>query len=266
MMKRIGFIGCGNMGEALLKGISSSLDHYHFSFTEASERQAEKIVATYKVSHIAENTALAEQSDILFLCVKPGMVTSVLSEIATHLKGDVLLVSIAAGISLETMEQTTSKERKLVRVMPNTPALIGKGVSVLTDNGTLSRSERDELSALFKAVGEVLFLPEASFDAVTALSGSGPAYVYQFILALTQGGVAEGLTVTDALTLATETVIGAAELVKQSGEHPSVLTDRVTSPGGTTIAALSALDKNGFRSAVTEGVKAAAERSRELRK
>ena len=263
-MKTIGFVGCGNMGEALLKGISSAGLHCSFSFIEPSDEKAQKISTTYGATRIEELQSLTTVSDIIIFCVKPALLPALLREAEEELDSERILVSIAAGVSLATMEEASSKTTKLVRVMPNTPALIGKGVSVITDNGTLSKEEQADITRLFKSVGEVLHLPESSFDAVTALSGSGPAYLYQFVLALTQGGVSEGLSVTDALTLATETVIGAAEMIKRTKEHPSVLTDRVTSPGGTTIAALTALNKHGFSSAVIEGVKAASKRSKEL--
>jgi pyrroline-5-carboxylate reductase len=264
---RLGFIGVGKMGAALLGGALRTNfcapeevmvhDVYEGSVQAALERWP-------GVRAAGSNRAIFEDSDLILLCVKPHDVRATLQQAAPASDGR-LLISIAAGIPLERLEQWSENRHRVVRVMPNTPALIGQGASAFALGLHAKEADASTVSALFGGIGFAAQVKEEQLDAVTGLSGSGPAYIYTVIEALTDGGVREGLPRPLALQLAAQTVAGAAAMVIQGGEHPAALRDQVTSPGGTTIAAVAKLEEKGLRSALIEAVRAATERSRELR-
>jgi len=206
------------------------------------------------------------ESEILLLCVKPNDVAGVLREVKAQGRApeDLLILSIAAGVTLAAMEQEVAGRARVIRIMPNTPALIGKGAAAYARGSLASAADAAFTVKLLAAVGTVCEVKESLLDAVTGTSGSGPAYVYTFIEALADGALLEGLPREQALQLAAQTVMGAAAMVLESGEHPAILRDRVTSPGGTTIAGLAALEEGAFRSDVIKAVKAATRRAREL--
>ncbi|MBF0274153.1 MAG: pyrroline-5-carboxylate reductase [Nitrospinae bacterium] len=263
-MKAIGLIGCGNMGEALLKGLQDKCKNVTLSFYEVSK---ERIAAVEKEFNIKSHGAIndiVQQCSYLLLCVKPNIFPQLLHELSRCSLENKVLISIAAGITIKNMEDVIGEKNKIVRVMPNTPALIGKGVSAIANNGNLSDEEINNVTEIFTSVGEVIEIEEKLLDAVTGVSGSGPAYVYTFIQSLVQAGILQGLDSLTAKKLAVETVIGGAEMVKSSSEHIGTLIDKVTSPGGTTISALASLEKNGFKNAVIDAVAAAVNRSKEL--
>lgn len=210
-----------------------------------------------------DNQSVVVESDVVIVAVKPQVIWAVLAEIAGALAADKLLVSIAAGVSLETLCERAGTQR-VVRVMPNTPCLVGRGAAAFALAPAASASDGEVVRQLFGSVGLAFQLDESLLDAVTGLSGSGPAFVYTMIEALSDGGVRMGLPRAVANALAAQTVLGAAQMVLSSGEHPAVLRDRVASPGGTTIAGLHALENHGVRSAMLAAVQAATERSREL--
>ena len=203
-----------------------------------------------------------ERSEIVFLAVKPQHMAGLFGELGT-VPPDRLIVSIAAGVTLEQLVQGLGSER-VIRVMPNTPCLIGQGAAGYCLGRGATETDGKRVGQLLDAVGISCRLPESLMDAVTGLSGSGPAFVYSFIEALSDGGVAMGLPRETALRLAAQTVAGAAQMVQQSGEHPALLRDRVTSPGGTTIAGIEALERHAFRGTVISAVRAASERARDL--
>lgn len=198
----------------------------------------------------------------VLLCAKPAGILPLISSLRS-IPESKLLISIAAGVTLTSMEAAAGHHR-VVRVMPNTPALIGQGAAAFATGTTATPADAAATESILGSVGSVTRVAESLLDAVTGLSGSGPAYVFTFIEALADGGLAEGLSKEQALKLAAQTVAGAAALVLQTGQHPAVLRDQVTSPGGTTIAGLAALESRAFRSACIEAVRAAAKRSREL--
>ena len=212
---------------------------------------------------VAGNRALAEQADALVLCVKPSDALAALVEVREALAGK-LVVSIVAGLSLAKLAAAAGPQVRLVRVMPNTPALIHQGAAAFALGETATDADAGLVSKIFSAVGKAVRVKESLLDAVTGLSGSGPAYVYLVIEALADGGVLMGLPRDLALQLAAQTVAGAAGMVLQTGQHPAVLKDQVTSPGGTTIAGLEALENMAVRSAFLGAVRAATERSQEL--
>lgn len=266
--KTIGFIGGGNMGEALINGLlkSGSFDASHIRVSDISQDRLHHLRDTYQVSIFADNGELAGGSDVIVLAVKPQQVGDVLAETHASLEHLPLLISIAAGVPIASLEQGLAKPVPVVRVMPNTPALVLTGVSAIA-GGTHTDSEHLAVArALFEAVGVVVEVDEIHMDAVTGLSGSGPAYVYLFVEALIDAGVLMGLSRPVARALAVQTTLGAAKLLAESGEHPGALKDQITSPGGTTIHGLAILESGGMRGMLMDAVEAATRRSEELGK
>jgi pyrroline-5-carboxylate reductase len=203
-------------------------------------------------------------ADVIILCVKPQVMDEVLKEIESGLSEKQLVISIAAGISIKGIQAKIGQAIPLVRAMPNTPAVIQEGVTALSGCRGLPTEHLNFAQSLFESVGKVVVVDESLMDAVTGLSGSGPAYVYLAIEALIDGGVRVGIPRNVAHILAVQTVLGSAKMVRETGEHPAVLKDRVTSPGGTTIAGLQRLEEGGLRATLIEAVEAATHRSREL--
>jgi pyrroline-5-carboxylate reductase len=265
--RRIGFIGCGAMARALAGGLRAG--GVAASDIAASDPDPAQRVQFEKDTGVATGTDNAETvsaSDAVVLAVKPGIVGPVLSQLSgAPDRGRPLWISIAAGVSLARIEEHLPADARVVRAMPNTPALVGTGATALCANAAASDADRSLARALFEAVGVVWEAPrEELMDAVTGLSGSGPAYVFLMLEALGDAGVRQGLPRDAAYQLAFQTVRGAAQLAQESGLHPATLKDQVTSPGGTTIAGLAELERGGFRAALQAAVAAATARSREL--
>lgn len=213
---------------------------------------------------LASNTEVAQSAEVLFLAVKPQQMARVAAELKGKVGLETLVVSIAAGIPLAFLEPGLGEKLRLVRVMPNTPCLVGQGASAYCLGSKATATDGEVVHELLSAVGIAIAVEEKLLDAVTGLSGSGPAFVYVIIEALSDGGVRMGLPRTVATALAAQTVLGAAQMVRATGEHPGVLKDRVTSPGGTTIAGLQALEEAGLRAALMAAVEAATRRSTEM--
>ena len=262
----IGLIGCGKMGSALTLGaIKKGVFESHQVL--AYDPVPAAIAALGNGISAAKSLEEAiHESDILLLCVKPYQVSEVLAKIPPLVQSsnNLLVISIAAGVKIETMEESCNHQARIVRAMPNTPALVGEGAAAFALGKKATDADADFTEKLFGSIGIVYEVKESLLDTVTGLSGSGPAYVYTFIEALADGALLEGLPRDQALALATQTVLGAARMVADSSEHPSVLRDRVTSPGGTTIAGLAALEEGAFRSSAINAVKAATKKAREL--
>jgi pyrroline-5-carboxylate reductase len=212
------------------------------------------------------NADVISAADLVILAVKPQQMPAVLAEISPHARPEHLIISIAAGIPLAVLSQSLGENHRLVRVMPNTPCLVAAGASAFALGGAATADDAELVTRLLSTVGIAMEVPESLLDAVTGLSGSGPAYVYQIIEALSDGGVQMGLPRDVATRLAAQTVFGAARMVIETGEHPGALKDAVTSPGGTTIAGLHALESGGLRASLMNAVRAATLRSRELGK
>jgi len=263
--QKIGIIGFGNMGEALLKGwLSADLARPEqiMIFDPSSER-LEAARQQYGVQIAANNLDLVSASEIVLLAVKPQVLARVLEEIRAQGKETHLIISIAAGISLDFLEEFLPQAR-IIRVMPNTPTMVQAGMAALALGSRATEDDSQLAQQLFKAVGQAVMVEEKYLDAVTGVSGSGPAYVFVLLEALADGGVKMGLPRETALLLAGQTVLGAAQLLLQSQQHPGRLKDMVTSPGGTTIAALHVLEQGGFRGLVISAVETAARRAKEL--
>ncbi len=269
MISTIGMIGTGNMGSAILRGI-----------VDAAYIRAERILAfdvsSQRLQELREDipgirTALdcrevARDSDLVILAVKPIYVEDVIEEIKPCLEGKAVL-SIAAGWTVSMLEKALAGSGATVlRVMPNTPALVGEGMTALCKETSFSREDFDYAKGIFDAVGRTMVLPERLFDGVVAISGSSPAYVYMMIEAMADAGVKEGLPRTYAYEMAAQSVLGSALMVLSSGTHPAALKDAVCSPGGTTIEAVEELERKGFRAAIMDAMAACAQKSREMSK
>ncbi|MBI5230696.1 MAG: pyrroline-5-carboxylate reductase [Coriobacteriales bacterium] len=253
------------MGEAIVHGLvlSGALDAGRIVVAEPNETRRTEFSAAHAVRVVADGADALAGAGIVILAVKPQVIDPVLSSLAAHI-GDALVVSIAAGITTARLESLLPSGTAVVRVMPNTPAMVGEGMTVIS-GGTEATSEDVELARrIFAALGEAVVIDEAHQDAATAISGSGPAYMALIVDALARAGVRQGLTREVAQRLAVQTMKGTATLIEESGLHPEALIDQVASPGGTTIAALEALEKGRVRSAIMAAVDAAAKRAKEL--
>ncbi len=266
--KTLAILGAGMMGSALARGLvrAGAMPPSSIALYDTHTARAQQVAGALGEGAQASPTpqAAAENADVVLLAVKPPIVPEVLAAIAPVLTPAHLVVSIAAGVRLAKMESLLPASVPVVRTMPNTPCLVGMGATALC-RGTHATAEHLEMArALFASVGQSVEVEEKLMDAVTGLSGSGPAYVYLMIEAMTDGGIKAGLTRDTARLLAAQTVLGAAQMVLSSEDHPAQLKDNVTTPGGTTIAALAVLERAGFRTALMDAIEAATARSKEL--
>ncbi|MDD3244349.1 MAG: pyrroline-5-carboxylate reductase [Eubacteriales bacterium] len=269
MNKRLGFMGCGNMGSAVINGICAAklLKGQEINVYDVSQERLIAMVDEYQVNPYKDLDRFLENTDVIFLAVKPQICQSVLSDLAPRIKGrNKAILTIVAGWPNARYYETLSEDVRLLRIMPNTPALCCKAMSVLCAENTLTEEEFAFARQIFEAVGQVEVLSEHLFDAVTGVSGSGPAYVFLLIEAMANGGVLMGLPAPTARKLAAQTFAGAAEMVLIGDQHPAALKDAVSSPAGTTIEALYQLEKAGVRGAMISAVESAARRSEELAK
>ena len=263
---KIGFIGTGNMGSAMMGGIISAgmVSAEDVMASDIFQSALDRVAEDFGVKTSTDNRDVVDFADIIFLAVKPQFLPKVVDGIKDKDYSDKLVVSIAAGQSLERLTEMFGKELKLIRVMPNTPALVGEGMSALSPNALVSEEEAEDVLKLFESFGQAEIVPERLQDAVVGISGSSPAYVYMFIEALADGAVAEGMPRAQAYKFAAQAVLGSAKMVLETGEHPGVLKDAVCSPGGTTIEAVATLEALGFRNAVIEAERVCIDKSREL--
>lgn len=266
-MKAIGIIGAGNMGEALIRGILSAgrVSPGDLVVLEAREERVREMTARYGVSAARDLKDLLKRCETVVVAVKPQSVAGLLRLVSPAQAKGKLLISIAAGIPIRVFLDAVGEKASVARAMPNTPAQVGSGATGICFSPAVTKLQRDRARRIFSAVGTVVEFPrEELLDVVTALSGSGPAYVFLFIEALADGAVRAGMPREEALLLAASAVEGAARMVRETGMHPGALKDRVTSPGGTTAAGLAALERGAFRGTVLEAVDAAWRRCREL--
>ena len=264
--KKVGFIGSGNMGEALIKGLTAA-NVVRGEMIWASDVRGDRlkeIAGTYGIKLAPDNLHLVREADVVIMAVKPQIMAPVLREIASVFSRRKLMISLAAGVSTESIRASLGKDGRLIRVMPNTPALVLEGVTAIAKAEGLEPEDMDVAGEIFSAVGRVVVLDESLMDAVTGLSGSGPAYVALVIESLADGGVKMGLDRITAMMLATQTVLGAAKLLRETRLHPGALKDMVSSPGGTSIAGVAALEEGGLRTTFIKAVERATQRSKEL--
>lgn len=263
---RVGFIGAGQMATALAKGFLAAgvVTADRISACDVSADAASRFTGQTGGLIVATSGEVLSRSEVVFLAVKPQQMKSVLAELSSAVTSLHLIVSIAAGVSLAKLSEGLGANVRVIRVMPNTPCLVGCGASAFARGAAATPEDGELVHSLLATVGLALEVPEKLLDAVTGLSGSGPAYVYQIIEALSDGGVRVGLPRDVATKLAAQTLLGAAQMVLTTGQHPGALKDAVTSPGGTTIAGLHALEQGGLRGILMNAVQAATERSQQL--
>jgi pyrroline-5-carboxylate reductase len=261
----VAIFGAGVMGETLLSGLlRAGRRAEDLVITERRPERIEELRERYAGVRILDNTDAAEMADILVLVVKPQDMSGLLDEIAAHVRSGNLVVSLAAGITTEFLERHLPAGSSVVRVMPNTPALVDQGMAALSRGQHCSAEHMDEAVALLRSCGRAIEVPEKYQDAVTAISGSGPAYVFYVVEAMIEAGVVLGLPRATATELVVQTLFGAATMIKETGQHPTVLREQVTSPGGTTASALRQLDDHKVRAAFITAMEAAAARSAQL--
>jgi len=264
--RSVGFVGAGNMGEALIKGLLAAnlVPAEAIHATDVRLERLKELNRQYGIQVSSDNAELMRHADIVILAVKPQIMDAVLTEIAPAVTRRKLLISIAAGVSTAKIRAVLHKDARLIRVMPNTPALVLQGVTAVAKAEGLEADDLETAGEIFSAVGRVVVLGEELMDAVTGLSGSGPAYIAVVIESLADGGVRMGLDRITAMTLATQTVLGTATLLRETGLHPGAVKDMVCSPGGTSIAGIAALEEGGIRTTFIKAVERATQRSREL--
>jgi pyrroline-5-carboxylate reductase len=261
----VGFVGTGNMAEALIRGLveSKMVEARQIVASHPREERRLELATRYGIEAVASNVEVARRADILVLAVKPQVLPRVLAEIEADAKAGALVISIAAGVPMAVVEARLPRVR-VVRAMPNTPARVGAGATAIAAGGHATPEDLAAARRIFDSVGITVTLEESQLDAVTGLSGSGPAYIFLIIEALSDAGVKVGLSRNVSQALAAQTVYGSAKILIETNEHPGRLKDMVTSPGGTAIAGLHTLEAGGLRTTLMDAVEVATRRSRQL--
>ncbi|MCS2157829.1 pyrroline-5-carboxylate reductase [Scandinavium sp. H11S7] len=268
MDKKIGFIGCGNMGKAILGGLIASgqvQPTQIWVYTPSPEKVA-ALHDQYGINAAESAQEVAHVADIVFGAVKPGIMTKVLSDVTSSFNKETVVVSIAAGVTLDQLAQALGHDRKIVRAMPNTPSLVNAGMTSITPNALVTSEDVADVVSIFRCVGETEVIAEPMIHPVVGVSGSAPAYVFMFIEAMADAAVLGGMPRAQAYKFAAQAVMGSAKMVLETGMHPGALKDMVCSPGGTTIEAVRVLEEKGFRSAVIEAMVSCMEKSEKLSK
>lgn len=268
MDKVIGFIGAGNMGQAMAGGILSSgiVKAENIIFSDISQENLKKAYKKYGVKTSNSNILTVSMSNFIILSVKPNMYQNVIDEIKDYIKPETVVITIAAGITLEKLKAMFGRNVKTVRTMPNTPAMVGEGMTAVIPNEFVTEEELKEVMDILNSFGKAEIIEEKLIDAVIAVSGSSPAYVYMMIEAMADAGVLGGMSREKAYKFAAQAVLGSAKMVLETGIHPGELKDMVCSPGGTTIEAVATLEEKGFRNAIIKAMKVCEEKSKEMSK
>ena len=268
MNKVIGFIGCGNMAKAMIGGIVKSklVESQNIIASAKSKETIEKVEKEFKIRTTLDNKLVSKEADFLILAVKPNMYNMVLEEIKDSLNKDSIVIAIAAGVTVKYIKESLGEDIKVVKAMPNTPAMVGEGMTALTLDGSLTTEELNQVVSIFNSFGKTQILDESLMDGFTALCGSSPAYIYMFIEAMADGAVLQGIPRKQAYSMAAQAVLGSAKMVLETGIHPGTLKDNVCSPKGTTIEAVAKLEERGFRSTVIEAMRVCSEKSRNMNK
>lgn len=262
----IGFIGLGNMASAMIGGMlqKNMVTPGEIIGSCRTEETAKKIADRFGIETTTDNSTVAQAADILVLAVKPQFFPEVIAQIKDEVNADALIISIAAGKTMDYIETQFGRPLKLVRCMPNVPALVGEGITSVSRNERVSDEEMKQAMDLLSSMGKASEIPERLIDAVVGVSGSSPAYVFLFIEAMADGAVAAGMPRSQAYEFAAQAVLGSAKMVLETGKHPGELKDMVCSPGGTTIQAVKVLEEKGFRAAVMDAMEACIEKSKNL--
>lgn len=264
--KTIGFIGLGNMATAIIGGIlqKGAAQKQNIVGSDKMTAACERVAEKYGITTYNSNSEVVRHADILFLAVKPQFFPEVLEEIRSEIRPETVIVSIAAGKTLDYIGQLLGGDKKIIRCMPNTPALVLEGCTGVCANDRVSETEFNEVMDLLRSFGVAEAVPERLMDVVVGVSGSSPAYVFMFLEAMADEAVAAGMPRKQAYTFAAQAVLGSAKLMLETGKHPGELKDMVCSPGGTTIQAVKVLEEKGLRSAVMDAMEACIEKSRNL--
>ena len=263
---KTGLIGCGNMATAMLGGILKTglLEKKDLMGSAKTEKTCERIRAAYGIETTTDNQKVAEFAEVLILAVKPVYMEEVILEIRESIRPETIIVTLAPGKTLAWLSETFAKPVKLIRTMPNTPALVGEGMTALCPNEPVTEEDLRQVCAIFNSFGKTQVVSEPMIDVVVGVSGSSPAYVFMFIEAMADAAVADGMPRAQAYEFAAQAVLGSAKMVLETGKHPGELKDMVCSPGGTTIEAVRVLEEKGLRSAVIEASKACVKKARGL--
>lgn len=266
MDRKIGFIGAGNMAQAMIGGIISSglLSSDRIMASSKTQETLDRIKAEYNINTSLDNKEISSNSDYLVLAIKPYMYDNILKEIKNSIKDNTIIIVIAAGISIEFIKRNLGHNQIVVKAMPNTPALVGEGMTAISFDETIDIHRKDEILKIFRSFGKVEELDESLMDAFTSIAGSSPAYVYMMIEAMADAAVLEGIPRKQAYKIASQAVLGAAKMVLDTGIHPGQLKDNVCSPGGTTIEAVAKLEETGFRTSIIESMRVCSQKSRDL--
>ncbi|MDE6313786.1 MAG: pyrroline-5-carboxylate reductase [Lachnospiraceae bacterium] len=263
---KLGFIGCGNMASAMIGGIilKKLYQPNEIIVSDALETSLATAKENLKVNTTKNNKEVVEQAEMVVLSVKPQFYETVIEEIKNTVRDEQLVITIAPGKTLKWLDEHFGKPVKLIRCMPNTPALVGEGITGICPNQLVSQQELDSAGAILNCFGSFQVVPEHLMDVVVSVSGSSPAYVFMFIEAMADAAVADGMPRVQAYKFAAQAVLGSAKMVLETGKHPGELKDMVCSPAGTTIEAVRVLEEKGFRSSVIEAMKACTKKSRSL--
>lgn len=266
MNKKIGFIGCGNMGKAMISGIiaSKKINTENILVSTKSINSKEFIEKEFNINVTLNNEEVVRFSDILVLAIKPNMFREVIEEIKDKIKKETIIVSIAAGITIDNLENLIGDEYKIVRTMPNTPALVREAISAICYNKNINNEDLDEVINIFNMFGKCEIIEEKYFHGFIALCGSSPAYVFMFIEAMADAAVKLGIPRNKAYKMAEQAILGSAKLALETGKHPGELKDMVCSPGGTTIEAVTELENGNFRSTIIKALEKCAEKSKNM--
>ncbi|WP_334293330.1 pyrroline-5-carboxylate reductase [Anaerovirgula multivorans] len=264
--KKIGFIGAGNIAYSIVKGLIDQFSNIqeNIYISNRTFEKAQVFHEDFGVHPERSNVDVIKKCDIILLTTKPDVYKHVLKEIKEYIREDQIIVSIAAGISIDYIEDFFSQPRKIVRTMTNTSVLVGEGMTALTPNSQVSNEELEDVCQIFKSIGKVDVIKEEHLDVVASISASSPAYVYMFIEALADGGVLEGMPRKKAYQYAAQAVLGAAKMILETGKHPGELKDMICSPAGITIEAVYALERNHFRASIIEAMEVCTAKSKKL--
>lgn len=263
----VAVIGAGNIGRALIGGLvrSNAIDPHRIRAARRTSSALEELAEQFPgIVTTTDNAAAVEDATIVVISIKPQQAAAVVEEIRPHVSPDTLVISVLAGVKAASLKEAFGQDLAIVRAMPNTPMIVDEGATAIAGGRFVTPEHLAVARRIFEGVGSVEDVPEVLMDAVTGLSGSGPAYVYMFVEALTDAGVRQGIPRPVAFRLATQTVYGASKLVRETGKHPAILRDEVTTPGGTAIAAVAELESHGLRTMLINAVATATARSREL--
>ncbi|HWJ79912.1 MAG TPA: pyrroline-5-carboxylate reductase [Niallia sp.] len=266
-IRQIGFIGCGKMAQAMVNGMISSnfINRRDLLASTRSEQSARLVNEKFDINVTLNNKEVARFADVLILAVKPHLYGEILQEVKDSIKENAIIVTIAAGMEIAYIENQLSDQTKVIRSMPNTPSLVGEGMTVFSSNKNVLEEETEYIKEMFASFGKVEIVEERLMDSIPAISGSSPAYVYMFIEALAMGGVRSGIPMDKALRMAAQSVYGAAKMVLETEKHPSVLRDEVCTPGGTTIEAVATLEQLHLKGTVLAAMESCDRKNKQMK-